>query len=82
MRRICAPADARASTPAQRHISDPMAHDKILVGDFYGNRPVDPDNFPQRPSDESLEEVIERACLRVPNWKTPRSCAALPASMT
>ena len=42
------------------------AHDKFLVGDFYGKRPVDPDNFPQRASDESLEEIIERACRRVP----------------
>lgn len=42
------------------------AHDKFLVGDFYGKRPVDPDNFPQRPPDESLEEIIERACGRVP----------------
>ena len=38
------------------------AHDKFLVGDFYGKRPIDPDNFPQRASDESLEEIIERAC--------------------
>jgi len=43
------------------------AHDKFLVGDFYGKRPVDPDNFPQRASDESMEEIIERACRRVPN---------------
>ncbi len=42
------------------------AHDKFLVGDFYGARPADPDNFPQRPSDESLEDIIERACRRVP----------------
>lgn len=42
------------------------AHDKFLVGDFYGTRPVDPDQFPQRASDESLEEIIERACRRVP----------------
>ena len=42
------------------------AHDKFLVGDFYGTRPVDPDQFPQRPSDESLEEIIERSCRRVP----------------
>lgn len=34
------------------------AYDKFLVGDFYGKRPVDPDNFPQRASDESLEEII------------------------
>lgn len=42
------------------------AHDKFLVGDFYGKRPVDPDDFPQRASDESLEEMIERACRRIP----------------
>jgi sarcosine oxidase, subunit beta len=44
----------------------PDAHDKFLVGDFYGKRPVNPDDFPQRASDESLEELIERACRRVP----------------
>ena len=42
------------------------AHDKFLVGDFYGTRPVDPDNFPQRASDDSLEKIIERSCRRVP----------------
>jgi sarcosine oxidase, subunit beta len=42
------------------------AHDKFLIGDFYGKRGVDPDNFPQRASDESLEEIIDRACRRVP----------------
>jgi sarcosine oxidase, subunit beta len=42
------------------------AQDKFLVGDFYGKRDVDPDNFPQRASEESLEEIIERACRRVP----------------
>jgi glycine/D-amino acid oxidase-like deaminating enzyme len=42
------------------------SHDKLLVGDFYGKRPVDPDDFPQRASDESLEQIIERACQRVP----------------
>jgi sarcosine oxidase, subunit beta len=42
------------------------AHDKVLIGDFYGQRPADPDNFPQRASDESLEELIERACRRIP----------------
>lgn len=40
--------------------------DKFLLGDFYGQRGVDPDNFPQRPSDDLLEELIERACRRVP----------------
>jgi len=44
----------------------PDGADKFLVGDFYGQRPVDPDNYPQRASDESLEEVLERACRRVP----------------
>lgn len=42
------------------------AHDKFLVGDFYGTRPVDPDNFQQSASPESLEEIIERACRRIP----------------
>jgi sarcosine oxidase subunit beta len=42
------------------------AHDKFLVGDFYGKRPVDPDNFPQSAADESLEEMIERSCRRIP----------------
>jgi sarcosine oxidase subunit beta len=41
-------------------------NDKFLIGDFYGQRPVDPDNFPQRASDDSLEEIIERASRRVP----------------
>jgi len=42
------------------------AHDKFLVGDFYGTRPIDPDNFPHSASDESLEEIIQRACRRLP----------------
>jgi len=44
----------------------PDGQDKFLVGDFYGKGPIDPDDFPQRASDESLEELIERACRRVP----------------
>jgi sarcosine oxidase subunit beta len=40
--------------------------DKFLVGDFYGKRPVDPDNFPQRASETDLEEIIERASRRIP----------------
>jgi sarcosine oxidase, subunit beta len=39
---------------------------KFLVGDFYGQRPVDPQNFPQRASDDALEHLIERACRRIP----------------
>jgi len=42
------------------------AHDKTLIGDFYSDRDVDPDRFPQRPSDEWLEKVLESACRRVP----------------
>ena len=44
--------------------------DKFLVGDFYGQRPVDPENFAQRASDECLEELIERACRRVPQLQS------------
>ena len=40
--------------------------DKFLIGDFYGKRPVDPDNFQQRASEVELEEMIERASRRVP----------------
>jgi len=40
--------------------------DKFLIGDFYGKRGADPDNFPQRASDDGLEEIIERASRRVP----------------
>jgi sarcosine oxidase subunit beta len=39
--------------------------DKFLVGDFHGQRGVDPENYPQTASVESLEELIERACRRV-----------------
>ena len=42
------------------------AQDKFLVGDFYGQRPADPDSFPQHAADESLEEIIDRASRRVP----------------
>jgi sarcosine oxidase subunit beta len=44
----------------------PDGPDKFLVGDFYGKRPIDPDDFPQRASGESLEKLIERACRRIP----------------
>ena len=40
--------------------------DKFLVGDFYGKRPVNPDEFPQQASSEALEEIIERTCRRIP----------------
>ena len=48
----------------------PDSIDKFLVGDFYGTRPVDPDHFPQRASDESLEDIIERACRRIPKLES------------
>jgi sarcosine oxidase subunit beta len=44
----------------------PDGHDKFLIGDFYGSRKVNPDNFPQRASDDSLEEIIERTSRRIP----------------
>jgi sarcosine oxidase subunit beta len=40
--------------------------DKFLLGDFYGKRGVEPEDFEQKASLESLEELIERACRRVP----------------
>jgi len=45
------------------------AQDKFLVGDFYGRRGADSDNFPQRAADHELEEIIERACRRVPEFE-------------
>ncbi len=46
------------------------ASDKFLVGDFYGKRPIDPDNFPQRPSENDLEEIIDRAARRLPKLES------------
>ena len=46
------------------------ASDKFLVGDFYGKRPIDPDNFPQRPSETDLEDIIERAARRLPKLES------------
>ncbi|MFZ0359622.1 MAG: FAD-binding oxidoreductase [Terriglobales bacterium] len=44
--------------------------DKFLIGDFYGKRPIDPDNFPQRPSETDLEDIIERSARRVPKLES------------
>jgi glycine/D-amino acid oxidase-like deaminating enzyme len=41
-------------------------HDKTLVGGFTGERDVDPENFPQKASQESLAALAEIACKRVP----------------
>ncbi len=40
--------------------------DKTLVGGFFGKRGVDPDNFPQHASEESLAEMAKEACKRIP----------------
>jgi glycine/D-amino acid oxidase-like deaminating enzyme len=37
-----------------------------LVGDFWGRRGVDPDEFPQSPGTDSLAGLIERVAARVP----------------
>jgi len=42
------------------------AHDKTLVGGFYGRRGVDPDDFPQHASQDSLAELVRAACRRLP----------------
>ncbi len=54
------------------------ADDKTLIGDFYGERNADPDNFSQRPSDEWLEQIIEQACRRVPKLQ----CAEVMRGIT
>lgn len=41
-------------------------HDKTLVGAFTGERGIDPDDFPQHASQESLAAMAERACKRIP----------------
>ena len=41
-------------------------HDKTLVGGFTGPRGIDPDNFPQKASQESLAAIADRACKRIP----------------
>ncbi|HMD30381.1 MAG TPA: FAD-binding oxidoreductase [Candidatus Acidoferrales bacterium] len=42
------------------------AHDKTLVGGFYGRRGVDPDQFPQHAAPDSLADLVRAASLRVP----------------
>jgi sarcosine oxidase subunit beta len=48
----------------------PDGLDKTLVGDFFGDKSVDPENFPQRPRDAWIEEVIEKACKRIPKLES------------
>ena len=43
--------------------------DKTLVGTMFAERSADPDNFPQRATQESLSEVCEMACRRIPALK-------------
>jgi sarcosine oxidase subunit beta len=40
--------------------------DKTLVGSFTGERGIDPDDFPQMASQDSLAAVADRACKRIP----------------
>ena len=42
------------------------AHDKTLVGGFYGRRGVDADHFPQHANPDSLTELVHAAARRVP----------------
>jgi len=41
-------------------------HDKTLVGAFTGERGIDPEDFPQRASQESLAALADIACKRIP----------------
>lgn len=41
-------------------------HDKTLVGGFTGERDIDPENFPQKATQESLGALAEVACKRIP----------------
>jgi glycine/D-amino acid oxidase-like deaminating enzyme len=41
-------------------------HDKTPLGTFTGKRGVDPDDFPQRASEESLAAMAEGACRCIP----------------
>ncbi|HET9407435.1 MAG TPA: FAD-binding oxidoreductase [Candidatus Sulfotelmatobacter sp.] len=40
--------------------------DKTLVGTMFAEQAADPDNFPQRATQESLSEICEMACRRIP----------------
>ncbi len=40
--------------------------DKTLIGDFYGKRGVDPENFPRHVQPEWFEEIVARAAKRMP----------------
>ena len=49
------------------------AHDKFLIGDFYGQRGADPDNFPQRAADRTNSKKSSNgACRRVPKLENAR----------
>jgi len=58
------------------------AHDKFLVGDFYGKRPVDPDNFRSAPPTSHWKKSLSAHAAAFPNSRVPKSCAALRACMT
>ena len=44
----------------------PEGHDKTLLRAFSGKRDIDPENFPQRASPESLAALADVACRRIP----------------
>jgi sarcosine oxidase subunit beta len=59
------------------------AHDKFLIGDFYGQRGPDPDNFPQRAHRMTdWKKSSSGPAVAFRNWKAPRSCAESPECMT
>lgn len=41
-------------------------NEKTLIGDFYGQRGVDPENFPRHVVPGWFEEIVERAAKRMP----------------
>jgi sarcosine oxidase subunit beta len=61
------PVHSACIDSATRTYIRPEAGAAVLVGDFLGRRDgVDPDALPERPSAESLAELVRRAAVRVP----------------
>jgi sarcosine oxidase subunit beta len=44
----------------------PDGQEKMLVGDFYGKRGVDPENFPRHVEPDWYEDIVARAARRMP----------------
>ena len=51
------------------------AHDKFLIGDFYGQRGADPDNFPQRPPITNSKRSSNAPAAAFPSWRMQKPCA-------